>query len=127
MSHHATYQLSIASEVDTYTHANTHTDVYTITILRNQAQTGLQPACYRQSKQDRVTEASFRHHGDFNAKDTQWYFYGIHECLNKDVKKKKGHYLYIEGQVILIANIANLLDTKYKFYEFNDDLRDTIN
>ena len=44
------------------------------------------------------------------------------ECLNKDVKKK-GHFLYIGGRVI----ITNLLDIKYEFYGFNDDLRDTIN
>ena len=37
------------------------------------------------------------------------------ECLNEDAKKK-GHFLYIRGRAILIATIANLLDTKYKFY-----------
>ena len=49
------------------------------------------------------------------------------ECLNKDAKKKKGHFLYIRGRAVLITTVANLLDTKYEFYRFNDDLRDTIN
>ena len=37
--------------------------------------------------------------------------------------------MYIGGsyRAILIATGSNLLDTKYKFYEFNDDLSDTIN
>ena len=42
-------------------------------------------------------------------------------------KKKKGNFLYIKGRVILITTGTNMLDTKYKFYGFNDDLRDTIN
>ena len=42
-------------------------------------------------------------------------------------KKKKAHFLYIWGRAILIAAGANLLDTKYEFYGFNDHLRDTIN
>ena len=50
------------------------------------------------------------------------------ECLNEDAKKKKkGHFLYIAGKTVLIATGSNLLDTKYQFYGFNDDLRDTIN
>ena len=49
------------------------------------------------------------------------------ECLNEDAKKKKGHFLYIGGRDVLIATGANLLDTTYDFYEYNDDLRDTIN
>ena len=40
-------------------------------------------------------------------------------------RKKKWHFLYIGGGVILIATGSNLLDTKYEFYGFNDDLRDT--
>ena len=28
---------------------------------------------------------------------------------------------------VQIATASNLLDTKYEFYGFNDDLRDTIN
>ena len=48
------------------------------------------------------------------------------ECLNKDAKKK-GHFLYIRGSAVLFATGANLLDTKYEFYRFNDDLRGTIN
>ena len=31
------------------------------------------------------------------------------------------------GRAVLIATGANLLDTKYEFYGFNDDLKDTIN
>ena len=42
-------------------------------------------------------------------------------------KKKRGHFLYIRGRAILIATGANFLFTKYKFYGFNADLRDTIN
>ena len=49
------------------------------------------------------------------------------ECLNKDAKKNIGHFLYINSRAILFATDANLLDTKYEFYGFNDDLRDTIN
>ena len=30
------------------------------------------------------------------------------------------------GRAVLIATGANLLDTKYEFYGFNDDLKDTI-
>ena len=47
-------------------------------------------------------------------------------CLNEDAKKKKGHFLYIGGRAVLIATGSILLDTKYEFYELNDDLRDTI-
>ena len=50
------------------------------------------------------------------------------ECLNKDAKKKpKQHFLYIRGRTVQIATGSNLLDTKYEFYGFNDDLRETIN
>ena len=35
------------------------------------------------------------------------------ECLNKDAKKKKGHFLYIRGRAIRIATGSNLLNTKY--------------
>ena len=46
------------------------------------------------------------------------------ECLNEDAKKKKkGHFLYIVGKTVLIAISSNLLDTKYKFFGFNYDLR----
>ena len=48
------------------------------------------------------------------------------ECLNEDAKKK-GHFLYIGGRAVQIATSFNLFDTKYEFYGFNDDLRDTIN
>ena len=43
------------------------------------------------------------------------------------VEEKKGHFLYIGGRAVLIPTGANLLDTKYEFYGFNDDLKDTIN
>ena len=33
------------------------------------------------------------------------------ECLNEDAKKKKGHFLYIEGKAILIGIGSNLLDS----------------
>ena len=60
--------------------------------------------------------------------NTQWYFsVEFMECLNEDVKKKKGHSLYIRGRAVQIATGSNLRDTKYKFYGFNDDLRDTFN
>ena len=42
-------------------------------------------------------------------------------------RRIKGHTLYIRGRAILIATGANLLDTEYEFYGFNDDdLRDII-
>ena len=40
------------------------------------------------------------------------------ECLNEDMKKKKGYFLYIGGRAILIATGSNLFDTKYEFYGF---------
>ena len=49
------------------------------------------------------------------------------ECLNEDAQKKNEHFLCIGDRTILITNGFNLLDTKYEFYGFNDDLRDTIN
>ena len=50
------------------------------------------------------------------------------ECLNEDAKKeKKGHFLYIGGRAVQITTSSNLLNTKYKFNKFNDDLRETIN
>ena len=42
-------------------------------------------------------------------------------------KRKKGHFLYIGYKAVTIATISNLLDTKYEFYGFIDDLRDPIN
>ena len=48
------------------------------------------------------------------------------ECLNENAKKKK-HSLYIEGRAIEIAIGSNLLDTKYEFYGFSHDLKETIN
>ena len=52
------------------------------------------------------------------------------ECLNENVKKKKkekkGHFLCNGDTANPITTGSNLLDTNYEFYEFNDDLRDTI-
>ena len=48
------------------------------------------------------------------------------EYLNKDAKKKE-HFLHSRGRAVLIATAATLLDIKYTFYGFHDDLRDTIN
>ena len=42
-------------------------------------------------------------------------------------RRKKGHFLTVGGRAVLIATGANFLDTKYEFYGFNDDLKDTIN
>ena len=47
------------------------------------------------------------------------------EYLEEDAKKE-GHLLYIRGRAVLMATGSNFLDTKYEFYGFNDDLRDTI-
>ena len=75
----------------------------------------------------RVIDATFRSHGDFYAEK---YSNGIPmkfmECLNEYAKNKR-HFLYIRSRVILIATNCNLLDSKYEFYGFNEDLGDTIN
>ena len=42
-------------------------------------------------------------------------------------RKKKRHFLYLGGKGVLIATGSNLLDTKYVFYGFNDDLIKIIN
>ena len=49
------------------------------------------------------------------------------EYVNEDAKKKKKTISVHWGRAVLIATGSNLLDTKYESYEFNDDLRDTIN
>ena len=41
-------------------------------------------------------------------------------------RNRMWHFLYIRGRAVLIATGPNLLDTKYKFYRSNDNLRDTI-
>ena len=44
-------------------------------------------------------------------------------------RKKKTlpvHQLTV-GKAVLVVTSFNLLDTKYEFYGFTDDLRDTIN
>ena len=40
---------------------------------------------------------------------------------------KKGHFLYIGGRATVITTGLNLLDTKYVFYGFNDDIIEIIN
>ena len=37
-------------------------------------------------------------------------------------EKKKGHFVYIGGRAVLITTGTKLLDTKYAFCGFNDDL-----
>ena len=49
------------------------------------------------------------------------------ECLNEDAKKKKDNFLYMWHRAVQIVTGSNLLDTKYEFVDFNDDLRETIN
>ena len=47
----------------------------------------------------------------------------MHRRKKKEKMMLSVHWGY---RAILIATSSNLLDTKYEFYEFNDDLRDTI-
>ena len=52
------------------------------------------------------------------------------ECLNEDAYKKEKMTFSVhlgEYRAILITSSSNLFDTKYEFYGFIDDLRDTIN
>ena len=52
------------------------------------------------------------------------------EYLDEDAQKKKEEktmFAVHQGRAVLIATVANLLDTKYKLYGFSDDQRDTIN
>ena len=46
---------------------------------------------------------------------------------SKYKEKRSGHTRLIGGRVILITTGAKLLDTKYVFCGFNDDLIETIN
>ena len=49
-------------------------------------------------------------------------------CLNKDTKKKKKDtFCTSASRAVQITSGSNLLDIKYEFYGFNDDLRGTIN
>ena len=41
-------------------------------------------------------------------------------------RSEKDTFYTSRGKAILIATSSNLLDTKYKSYGFNNDLRDTI-
>ena len=80
-------------------------------------------------KQDTVIDASFKLHGEFYTENTQKYSLESMKCLNKDAQKKKEKrkFLDIRGRAILITTDSILLDTKYEFNGFNDDLRDTTN
>ena len=50
------------------------------------------------------------------------------ECLNENAKKKKKTFcMTLGGRAIQINTGSDLLDTKYEFYAFSDDLRETIN
>ena len=42
-------------------------------------------------------------------------------------RRKKDTFYTSRGRAVLIATSSNLLDTKYKSYGFNIDLRETIN
>ena len=89
-----------------------------------------QNLCCRKSKQDRVIDATFGCYGDLYAEkysmEFLWNSWNVLTRIHKK-KRKKGHFLYIGGRAILIATGSHLLDTKYLFYGFNDDLRDIIN
>ena len=37
-----------------------------------------QNLCFKQRKQDTVIDAILRFHGEFQAENTQWHFFGIH-------------------------------------------------
>ena len=81
-------------------------------------------------KQDRVIDASFRLYGELQAEHYSmaflWNPCNVLMRMHKK-KQKKEHFLYIGRRVVVIATGANLLDTKYKIYGYNDDLRGTIN
>ena len=52
------------------------------------------------------------------------------QCLNEGAQKKKNMMLSAHqeyGRATLIATDAKLLDSKCKFYGFNDDLIEIIN
>ena len=42
-------------------------------------------------------------------------------------RRKKDTFYTSRGKAVLIATSSNLLDTVYKSYGFNNDLRETIN
>ena len=48
------------------------------------------------------------------------------EYLNEDAKKKRGQIPYIGSGDDQITTSAKSLDIMYKFYEFSDDLIETI-
>ena len=61
-------------------------------------------------------------------KNALWHFYGIHGMSYVEERTKNDTFcIIIRGKSVLIITSANLLDTKYKFYGFNDDLKDTTN
>ena len=47
--------------------------------------------------------------------------------MHRRKRKKKGHFLYIGGRDDQITFYGKLLNIKYEFYEFSDDLIETIN
>ena len=49
------------------------------------------------------------------------------EYLNENAKKKKDTFCTLGCRAIQIATGSNLLDIKYEFPGFNDNLRETIN
>ena len=42
-------------------------------------------------------------------------------------RRKKNTFSTSDSRAVQIATGSNLLDTKYEFYGFSDNLRDTIN
>ena len=42
-------------------------------------------------------------------------------------RRKKDTFCTLRSRAVQVDTGSNLLDTKYEFYGFNDDLRDTIN
>ena len=54
-------------------------------------------------------------------KNAQWYFYGIHGISYQGcIEEEKTMFAVHQGRAVLIATVANLLDTKYKLYGFSD-------
>ena len=47
------------------------------------------------------------------------------KCLNKDVQKKKGHFMYIHGGQAEIATDTKSLDNRYAYYVSNGDVIET--
>ena len=89
-----------------------------------------QNLCCKQRKKDRVIDASFRLYGEFQVeKFSLAFLWNFMKCLNEDIQKEKKneHFLCLGSKAVLITTDANFLDTKYEYYGFNYDLRDTLN